>query len=327
MTNRDIDWRTQGTPLPCGHRVLDVTRPHYCTYVHLDLLEESAMAPRDSDGVERPWHNQDESLFQTVHRCAEVAFQDVILTLQMAREHMFNDNATEAWKLLGEWDHPGCPRPEYIRPHVVPSRALQGLHTAQQAMQMLLSMDAANFLSFRKELKPASGAESIAFRVIEVLCGIMTNPEAIYAVDRGVEYTFQERLTTPMGKGDTEPKVIWWTHHLDETLEKPTLDQAFAQMLDRRGVTLCRLFEMHDEDVYDDTLRKLARALHRVGAKVMSFRQVHKGLAQRFIPMASSVEFEGTGHTSGVPYLESTLTRAHCFPELHRFFEENPGLL
>lgn len=153
-----------------------------------------------------------------------------------------------------------------------------------EQVAVLETMAPQDFMLFRSELAPASGFQSVQFREIEYLSGLK---------DRGYLKTL-----------DNEPGA---RDRLQARLAEPSLAEAFAALLERRGLTVNALYQpgSRDADVLD-----LAEALldHDEGFRLWRVRHVE--MVERQIG-----DKAGTGGSTGVKYLQSTLGK-RFFPEL-----------
>ncbi|HVH65050.1 MAG TPA: tryptophan 2,3-dioxygenase family protein, partial [Candidatus Acidoferrum sp.] len=149
---------------------------------------------------------------------------------------------------------------------------------------VLETMAPQDFLTFRSELAPASGFQSIQFREVEYLSGLR---------ERG----FVKALEDEPGARET----------LERRLNEPSLSDAFHALLDRRGLTIAKLY--HDGRQHGDVL-ELAEALldHDEGFHLWRLRHIE--MVERQIG-----DKPGTGGSTGVRYLKSTLDK-RFFPEL-----------
>jgi tryptophan 2,3-dioxygenase len=153
-----------------------------------------------------------------------------------------------------------------------------------EQVEVLETMAPQDFLTFRSELAPASGFQSAQFREIEFLSGLK-DAGYIKALD-----------------GETDARA-----RLQKRLDEPSLLDVFSALLDRRGVTVSELYGKGDRD---PELLELAEALldHDEGFRLWRLRHVQ--MVERQIG-----DKPGTGGSTGVRYLQSTLSK-RFFPEL-----------
>ena len=153
-----------------------------------------------------------------------------------------------------------------------------------EQVAVLETMAPQDFLLFRSELAPASGFQSIQFREVEFLSGL------------------KERAYLKAHADEPEAVLI-----LQRRLDEPSLGEAFDGLLQRRGLTVSGLYQdgAHHPEVLD-----LAEALldHDEGFRIWRLRHVQ--MVERQIG-----DKPGTGGSTGVKYLQSTLNK-RFFPEL-----------
>ena len=160
-------------------------------------------------------------------------------------------------------------------------------------IQVLQSMSPQDFLAFRQLLTPASGFQSVQFRELEFISGLK---EERYLQDMAVEAGERERLERRLGE--------------------PTLWDGFCALLRTSG------YPMPDDDA-EARLRSLVamardhRDLFAVSEGLLDhdesfsvWRFHHVLMVEREIGAK-----RGTGGSSGVDYLRSTLDK-RFFPEL-----------
>jgi len=160
-------------------------------------------------------------------------------------------------------------------------------------IQVLQTMAPQDFLEFRAVLTPASGFQSAQFREMEFLSGLK-------------DERFLDDLATDSAERD----------RLERRLRETTLWDGFVAMMQTHG------FPMPDDDAEARAASLVAMARERgeVFAVSEGLMDHDETLAQwRFLHVLM-VEREigakrGTGGSSGVGYLRSTLDK-RCFPEL-----------
>lgn len=268
------------TQLPCGHTVLDPEQVHYCDYLSLDALTALAEpygGARDFDQI-----SDDHHFFVAIHQSFEVLFLQHIRLLESAIASL---NA-------GDFDRTVA-RVEHITRI---TRAYSGM------MYTLLGMQPADFFEFRNQLVPASGMESINFRIIEVVSGITHNTPYSKHGDRTI--TYYEFLNRAPSEGAHRPKTCLWTPELERyaSSRRWSLRTAFCsvygQMKNRNGHALRQL-------------QPVMAALRAYDRAFTQFRAAHVAVVRHQIG-----DKVGTGFSSGVPYLEYIRDHVRFFPEL-----------
>src|SRR5205807_7513162 len=96
-------------------------------------------------------------------------------------------------------------------------------HLLVEQVAVLETMAPQDFLTFRSELAPASGFQSVQFREIEFLSGLK---------DAGYIKTLDK-------DGDARAR-------LQRRLDEPSLHDAFGALIERRGVTVGDLYRQGD---------------------------------------------------------------------------------
>jgi tryptophan 2,3-dioxygenase len=206
----------------------------------------------------------DELLFIVVHQAYELWFKVLLHELEGARDAIEGDDLRTA------------------RHYLQRVKVVEALLVEQ--VGVLETMAPQDFLTFRSELAPASGFQSIQFREVEYLSGLK---------DRGYLKALED-----------EPQA---RPQLERRLAEPSLADAFSALLQRRGLTVSQLYRdgTANADVLD-----LAEALldHDEGFRIWRVRHVQ--MVERQIG-----DKLGTGGSTGVKYLQSTLGK-RFFPEL-----------
>jgi len=166
---------------------------------------------------------------------------------------------------------------------------LQRVHVIEQLLveqiDVLETMSPQDFLAFRSKLAPASGFQSVQFREIEFLSGLK-------------EPKYVARL-------DATPEEVT---RLRKRLVEPSVDDAFRALIQRRGTpSLLEIFRDRQQhgDLFD-----LCEALLDHDETFAHWRARHVLMVERQIGSKT-----GTGGSSGVEYLRSTLDK-RFYPEL-----------
>lgn len=282
------DWRKGLTVLPCGHEVLDAGQVHYCGYIGEEVLAQLDQAFAGSARRRAELH-PDEFQFYRVHQVCELMFSQILFDLPRALRAIEEDQLGEAAHIL--------------------ERMAAWMKIVTPVVMTLGTMRPSDFGQFRTALKPASGAESLRSREIEVMAGIPEDAPR-YARDRGTFYGYREFLDRAPAPGENDPKSRWWTDKLSALSRQQTLLGAFIAALARHGQSLASLYARRQRHKTLVALRYLADRLHLFDCAYAEFRGSHVELARK--QMGGQ---PGTGHTSGVPYLRST-EHTRLFPEL-----------
>lgn len=217
----------------------------------------------------------DELLFIVVHQAYELWFKQMIFELESVRDRMFDGDA------------------EHARHYLTRVHAIERVLVDQ--IEVLETMTPQDFLEFRSLLTPASGFQSAQFREIEFLCGLK---QSGYLRDLAASPDELARLA--------------------RRIDEPTVWEGFIALLERNGLDM----PQHDEEARRESLLRMAREPERAGLfRVAEGLLDHdEAFAQWRYHHVLMVEREigakqGTGGSSGVEYLRSTLDK-RFFPEL-----------
>ena len=248
------------------------------TYGDYLAIDELLALQRRRSG--EPEH--DEMLFIVTHQVYELWFKQVLHELDRMVDHLNNDGLSRGGHQL--------------------RRVRRIFETLIKQIDVLETMTPLEFLSFRSFLDSGSGFQSVQFREIEILLGITdtVQPEWFEGSDRA---------------------------RLERRIVEPTLWDAFIHYLHRNGHEMPAAALERDPsaaivaspevqqvllDAYigQPRLRSLCEALTDLDEMMQNWRYRHVMMVQRTIGNR-----QGTGGSTGVDYLKSTLFR-HCFPDL-----------
>lgn len=256
---------------------------HKITYTsYLKVPELLALQQRVSD----PPHH-DELLFIIAHQVYELWFKQILHEL-----------------------HAACDAMDSVAPHHA-SHNLRRCHTIQhlliEQVATLETMFAVQFNEFRDNLRPASGFQSVQFRMLEFLCGVK-NP----------------RMMALVGD-DAGAREI-----LQAALERPTILDHFLRLLAARGLPVPEaalrrntsetwpgsdavvdaLLPIYRDRAAHHDLFMLAENLLEFDERFSLWRYRHVLMVERMIGART-----GTGGSTGAKYLQGTLT-LRLFPDL-----------
>ena len=168
-------------------------------------------------------------------------------------------------------------------------------------MRVLETMAPSDFYAFRAHLAPASGGESAQWHEVELLAG---------ARDAIFRRMLEAEVSGDRGQG-TQTRL--WTDRLAELWAGPSVAASVNALLERRGLAAADLYRVAPEANPHAELMLLAEALMNFDEEVRIWRFVHARTAERAI----GPDVEGTGHTSGVQYLDrAAMSRPPFFPVL-----------
>ena len=218
----------------------------------------------------------DELLFIVIHQVYELWFKQVRHELRAVQRALEAGDTDRALHLL--------------------NRVLKILKTLVAQVDVLETMTPLQFLSFRDRLESASGFQSAGFRQLEAILG-RRDPGAIAA----------------------QPEGSAARRAVEAAQATPTLWESFLAYLAGRGWALPADAATPDEriqavllDVYrgDPDAALVAERLVDLDEGVQEWRYRHVKMVERTIGTRS-----GTGGSSGVEYLRSTLFQP-AFPDL-----------
>jgi tryptophan 2,3-dioxygenase len=236
--------------------------------------------------LSQPAHH-DELLFITIHQTYELWFKQILHEIDAAIALMGKDRPAAATRAM--------------------NRVVEIEKVLVAQIHILETMTPINFLSFRDELKPASGFQSMQFREIEFSSGL--KDEGILQSFRDDEFAYQR---------------------LAARLQAPALGDAFYALLRRRGFDApadeAGLAREQRRHLYDRRVRavlevlthfeqryeefQLAESLIAHDEHFLLWREHHIRMVERMVGSK-----RGTGGSEGIGYLKTTLDQKF-FPEL-----------
>jgi tryptophan 2,3-dioxygenase len=149
----------------------------YWEYLQLEKLL-GCQDPPDADDESpapsaRPLAHHDEMLFIVVHQAFELWFKQMLHEVRRARDLLGRPGRPEADRRVPEQDVPEiC---------LTLARVSEILRLCTDQWRVVETMPPANFLAFRDKLIPASGFQSLQFRLLEILAGL--RPETRVSID------------------------------------------------------------------------------------------------------------------------------------------------
>lgn len=253
------------------------------TYSRYLCVEELLDLQRPtSDGPRGPEH--DEMLFIVIHQVYELWFKQMLHELDFVGGRMVEGDTPRVRHTL--------------------SRVLRILKVCVAQLDILETMTPLEFLSFRERLESASGFQSFQFREFEFVLG---------GKRPGVVDNF-----APGSQG---------FERLSRRLHEPTLWDSFLAYLAGRGAAIPDELLHRDPSVpapESEAVQKALVAVYRTDPDAASVCELMVDLDEgvqewryRHVKMVERTlgSKRGTGGSSGVGYLQSTLFR-HAFPDL-----------
>jgi tryptophan 2,3-dioxygenase len=246
-----------------------------------------------------PEHH-DELLFITIHQAYELWFKQILHELDAALVCMDQDRIAPAARVM--------------------RRVVEVEKLLINQIHILENMAPISFLSFRDQLNPASGFQSMQFREIEFMSG--QKNEGILREFRDDEFAYER---------------------LRRRFEQPSLGDAFFAALRRRGFDAPSEAETLDPEEQKKRYRKRTQAVLEILthfeqryeefqlAETMLehdeffslWRSHHIKMVERMVGAK-----RGTGGSEGIGYLRTTLDKKF-FPELweaRTYLDSNHGL-
>jgi tryptophan 2,3-dioxygenase len=250
----------------------------YARYLALDEILACQNPQSDLD---------DEMLFIIIHQTKELWLKQIIRELQLAQSQIQNDALVPAYKALARVSR------------------IQAVMTL--SWDVLSTMTPSEYTRFRHVLGPSSGFQSDQFRTVEFLLGLKASAFLKYQEDRPHAHAaMTEALTSPSIWDDAIAALARAGFDLplallDRDWSKPHIFSA--------EVEAAFLQVYQNPDRYWE-LYQLAEKLVDLDDAMATWRHKHVLTVERIIGGKT-----GTGGTSGVSYLSSTVTK-RAFPEL-----------
>jgi tryptophan 2,3-dioxygenase len=224
--------------------------------------------------------HHDELLFILTHQAFELWFRLVLHELAAVTD------------LLGQ-DNPGYATWLMRRVNQIMRLLIEQIHITE-------TMAPQDFFAFRAALSPASGSESLQYHEIEIRSGLRDTARYRPAME-----------IAPGPPGSAAPQTRVMTAQLEAAWQQPSLRDALLALIERRGVTLAEIYAPLDRSRHHD-LFLLAETLLEYDELFGLWRTHHRMMVERALSTAT----KGTGHTTGVRFLDRTLSYPHFFPEL-----------
>lgn len=266
--------------LEAGIIVPDAKMVSYASY--LKVTELLTLQQRLSEPAEH-----DEMLFIIIHQVYELWFKQILHELDLAERDLSKDNTFGALKTLKR------------------ITAIQRVLTEQ--VGVLETMTPNDFNLFRSRLNPASGFQSWQFRLVEYRMGLKdevflkffrAQPDAVAAMEktRNEPSFYDHVLRFFARRGFAIPEAV-----LTRDVSKYYQADAGVESI------FTKIYQEH-EKYYDMYI--LLEALTDLDQQFTLWRYRHVAMVERMIGNRI-----GTGGSSGVNYLASTLSK-RFFPEL-----------
>jgi tryptophan 2,3-dioxygenase len=187
-----------------------MTKTVYWEYLQLEKLLDAQQPPG------RPLAHHDEHLFIVAHQAFELWFKQILFELRHARDLLGRPELPEAERHVPETDIPEiC---------ATLARVVEILRLLTEQWRVVETMPPGNFLAFRDLLIPASGFQSLQFRLLEIVSGLPA--EARVSIDGGRPFTsrFSPELQATMEAAGREMTL---RGALLDWLERTPVNDAF----------------------------------------------------------------------------------------------------
>src|SRR5215207_1175952 len=238
------------------------------------------------DCLSTPAHH-DELLFITVHQAYELWFKQILHELDAAIMLLEEDRVPAATRAL--------------------RRVVEIEKLLVNQIHILESMTPISFLTFRDQLHPASGFQSMQFREIEFSSGLKDKTIAReFSSDEFASERLQARLTSP-SLADCFYRLLQ-RRGLNAPLNPTETDPAqLKKAYDERTRAVLEILT-HFEERYEEF--ELTEALLEHDEYFSLWRSHHIKMVERMVGAK-----RGTGGSEGIGYLKTTLDKKF-FPEL-----------
>ncbi len=228
----------------------------------------------------------DELLFIIIHQAYELWFKLVLFELDSVGEAMRADDPYEAARLM--------------------QRVLKIEELLVQQIHILETMTPRDFLSFRSALNPASGFQSAQFREVEFASGLKEGGQVMKNMQMlDVE---RERLQKRLEQPSLRTEFYRLLQRLDYAVEVPAEEGELDEKT--RTQILDGLFVIYEHPEKHFHIYNLCEAMVAHDQNILLWRFHHVRVVERLIGTKP-----GTGGSSGVGYLSSTLEK-RAFPLL-----------
>ncbi len=260
-----------------GPTLRSITVTTYGEYLQIDALLK-LQDPRSEP------EEHDEMLFIVIHQVYELWFKQILHELDRLMSHLSNDELARGGHQLRR-----------VR-HIFKTMILQ--------IDILETMTPLEFLSFRKFLDESSGFQSAQFRELETLLGITDTFDADWFASNPEEHA---RLVARIEAPTLWDAFIAYLHRNGHPMPQDVLDRDPTAPIEPNPAVQKVLIGVYRDDL---RLLSLCEALTDLDEALQEWRYRHVMMVQRTIGTRM-----GTGGSSGVEYLRSTLFR-QCFPDL-----------
>jgi tryptophan 2,3-dioxygenase len=260
----------------------------YWDYIHLDTLL-SLQTPRT--------HLPDEEIFIVYHQITELYFKLILHELKQLTERPFGEGTRVKERI---------DRLNAYYKALISSFSI-----------MVRGMDKSEFLSYRMALLPASGFQSVQYRMIELYSTSLENllrpgreekeHPTIESLDEMLEQLYWKSGATDKKSGEKTLTLKQFEHRYN-----PRLKRIAGEL---RGKTLYDRYLESDEKIRKD--ESLQRSLQLMDYRAnVEWPLMHLGSANRYLDRSEGAA-SSTGGTNWKTYLPPQFQRIIFFPTLH----------
>ncbi|MCA0901578.1 tryptophan 2,3-dioxygenase [Microbulbifer agarilyticus] len=176
--------------------------------------------------------------------------------------------------------------------------------TLIQQVDILETLTPLEFMSFRDRLSTASGFQSYQFRELEFLYGAK-DPRKLQNYEQGSEH--YQRLQTRLEAPTLWDAFLQFLAHEGHAIPDSVLNRDFSQVAEPSPAVQAVLIDVYRND---PLVSDICEALVDIDTSLQQWRYRHVKMVERTIGSKM-----GTGGSSGVGYLQSTLFKP-VFPDL-----------
>ena len=255
---------------------------NYMNYLAVDEL--LSLQRPVSEGPEH-----DELLFITIHQVYELWFKQLLHELEQAQRQM---NAGDTQDVLATLN-----------------RVKTILAVCIRQVDVLITMTPLQFGTFRSRLESASGFQSAQFRELEALLGRRDGHFASHLLPQ-----HRERVEERMQQPSLWDSALAYLNGAGFSMPQEVLNRDYLQAYESDPRVRAAIVEAYREG---HQAALVCEQLIDIEVSLREWRFRHVMMVERTIGTK-----QGTGGSSGVGYLSSTLRHPHSFPELWEAREE-----
>ncbi len=249
---------------------------NYMNYLAIDEL--LTLQRPVSEGPEH-----DEMLFITIHQVYELWFQQLLHELEQAQRQMAEVRTQDVLATL--------------------NRVKMILAVCIRQVDVLVTMTPLQFGTFRSRLESASGFQSAQFRELEALLGRRDGRFASHLLPQ-----HREKVEKRMLEPSLWDSALAYLDACDFAMPAQILNRDFSKPYEADDRVLAAVLEVYRSG---HQAGLVCEQLVDIEVSLREWRFRHVMMVERTIGTQ-----QGTGGSSGVGYLASTLQHPHSFPEL-----------